>query len=490
MFLLLIACAPYPDYFDGVAPQLGGVALADGVLTLAGSDLGDTKTVVVGGRNAEIIDIADGQLTARVPDGLHPGPLAVSVVTSTGQVTLEDAVTWREAAGDERTSISVSRIDCPIEAWVTSPDGADLLFWCGMEVGYDDAWAISGPGPQPGFAENMAGYGGLLSAPRIGTWKIYEPGEMRSPKLPQQYGGNAPDEEFALVVPRDFERDLASLADQLTLIESLYYWTIEGTSEPQAWFFDEDSCYAEGATIGPNSTADSLDVSIPAGASGVWIGAEIYEEGDYTYEVTTGTAYLWDDGSADDSGTVLAYDDWSGGFLGYAVGGVIGRSDLPEDTDYAVSTTRFGETVDRGSVYKPQSFVVTEPNLLNEKDWSDLFKDVDQTVSWAGGEVGDLVLVELAVYDADIDDPNWMTELYRVVGLFPAEDESATLPAELLDRLPAAPNAVDANYDLTGYWAELTVTRHHLEALPLDEGDLVVDFTHSVNAPIGLIPSQ
>lgn len=489
MVALLLGCAPYSDYWDGDGPSLTEAALTNGELVIVGSGLGSTQTVVLGGRNAEVLGVEAGEVRAAIPTQLPPGPLAVSVVTDDGQATLEQAVTRREAAGDEVSSVSISRIFCPIEAWVSAPDGFDVLFWCGMELGYDDAWGISGPGPQVGFAENMSGYGGTLAAPPIGSWRLVTPQHRPPLKIPQQYGGNAPDQEIAIVTPRDFTRDLASLQDQLTLIEALYYWNIEGFSEPQAWFFDELSCYTDGATVGPNSTPTDLDVSVPAGATGLWLGAEVYEEGDYTYEVTTGTAYLYEDGTADASGVVLAYDDYSANFLGYAVGGVIGRSDIPDDAEYAVSTTRLGVTVDRGSLQSPEPFTVTSPDLLNENEAADLFKDVDQELVW-DAQPGQLVVVELAVFDADIDDPNWMTELYRVVGVFDGGDGGATMPAELLDQLPVAPNAVDANYDLTGYWAELSITRHHLQVVPLDDGDLVVDFTSIVNAPIGLTVSE
>ena len=500
MLLLLAACAPYANYWDGEGPSLSSATIEGEQLVLSGAGLGTASTVVVGGLNARVVEAAEGSVTATLPWGLPPGPLAVSVVTDDGQSTLEEALTWRAAAGDEAASAVLAQVDCPIETRISLEDGDfDLLFWCGMEMGYADAWGLAGPGAQPGFAAELVGYGSLLGAPELDSWRLYLPGEPRQPKLPQKYGGNAPDETWAIETTRDFTRDLASLQDQLALIEALYYWIVEDTSAPQAWFYDEDSCYDSAAEVGQGSTVSSLDVSAPAGALGLWLGAEVYEEGNYTYELANGTAELAADGSGYPSGAVLGYDEYSGNFLAYAVGGFVGRSDLPPDAEYSVTTTRFGEITERGSLQAPGPFVVTVPgaedpedpgpqwrSLLDEHDVLDVFLSEDLTVKWSGGESGDLVVVELAVYDADIDDPGWMTELYRISGLVDAGAGEAIVPQALLEQLPSAPNAVDANYDLTGYWAEVTVTRHHLSALDLDEGQLVVDMAYAVNAPIGL----
>ncbi len=494
-FFLLAACAPFPDYWDGEGPTIASASIQGDILSVGGEGLEDASTVVVGGFNALILETGASELSAELPKGLPPGALAVSVVTEDGQSTLESAVTWREAAGDEVASATLTRVDCPIEAWVTTPDAWDLLFWCGVELGYTDAWAMAGPGPQPGFSAELAGYGSLLAAPPMGEWRVYAPGEPRQPRLPQQYGGNAPDETIAIQTPRDFIRDLESLEEQLVLLQSLYYWTIEDVSEPTAWFFDEESCYQDAAQVGEGSTAESLDVSAPAGALGLWLGATLYEEGGYEYELADATAELMGDGSAAPGGVVLGYDDYSGDFLAWAIGGVVGRSDIPDSTEFSVTTTRFGTVVERGTVETPPRHRVlvdlesVPRDLLDESQPVELYRDIDQEIAWEGGQPGDQVVIELSVFDASVDDPGWMTELWRVTGLFPAEQGSVILPADLLAQLPEAPNAVDANYDLVGYWAEVTVTRHHLEALDLDEGQLVVDMAYAVNAPVGLISS-
>ena len=96
------------------------------------------------------------------------------------------------------------------------------------------------------------------------------------------------------------------------------------------------------------------------------------------------------------------------------------------------------------------------------------------------------MVVELRVYDADIDDPNWMTELYRLVSWTDDSAGRLTLKAEDLQSLPTVANKLSRLDELIGYWAELSVVRHQLRKVEVSEGDLVVDFVHAVTSPVTL----
>ena len=96
------------------------------------------------------------------------------------------------------------------------------------------------------------------------------------------------------------------------------------------------------------------------------------------------------------------------------------------------------------------------------------------------------IVVDLRVYDADLDDPNWMTEVARLVARGDDSEGRLEIPADDLEQLPTATNSVDFNYDLIGLHGELTVVRHQLRKVPVDDGDLVIDFLHAVNTPATL----
>ena len=111
MILWLIGCsmAPYGDYWSdktafpivrGVDPELVEGRAGGQLVTIDGRQLSNTTTVVIGGRNAEIVSVDDRAVQVRLPD-LPPGPeaVAVSVVTGKGASTAEAAlrVLWPRA---------------------------------------------------------------------------------------------------------------------------------------------------------------------------------------------------------------------------------------------------------------------------------------------------------------------------------------------------------------------------------------------------------
>ena len=86
--------APYGEYWpDKTAyPIVGGVepGVVEGraggqTVTIRGRQLSNTTTVVIGGRNAEVVSVDDRAVQVRLPD-LPPGQrtVAVSVVTGKG----------------------------------------------------------------------------------------------------------------------------------------------------------------------------------------------------------------------------------------------------------------------------------------------------------------------------------------------------------------------------------------------------------------------
>jgi hypothetical protein len=124
-----------------------------------------------------------------------------------------------------------------------------------------------------------------------------------------------------------------------------------------------------------------------------------------------------------------------------------------------------------------------------------ILRGSDLVLSWTPGEAPaegmDFLMVELRIYDADIDDPNWMTEVARLVAQGDDATGTLTIPASELQKLPEALNDITPAWDLAGYWAELSVARHQLRKVPLDEagldeGDLMIDFIHIVNSPVML----
>jgi hypothetical protein len=116
-------------------------------------------------------------------------------------------------------------------------------------------------------------------------------------------------------------------------------------------------------------------------------------------------------------------------------------------------------------------------------------RDRDLLITWtpaAFTEDPGFLVVEISIFDTDVDDPSWQTEVARLVAQGDDSVGALTLPADVLSDLPPAPNNWGDDDDFTGYWGELTITRHRLRKVKVDGGDLVVDFIHAVNGPVRL----
>jgi hypothetical protein len=159
--------------------------------------------------------------------------------------------------------------------------------------------------------------------------------------------------------------------------------------------------------------------------------------------------------------------------------------------EYTVSMSRLGETTEHGRALGMIPLQVLAPDLLSGDVPIDTTQDF--TVEWtplpAAETDPSYLAVEIRVYDGTIDDPNWLTEVARLVARGDDLSGTLTLPAASLGDLPLAANALDSDWEFTGYWAEMTVARHTLRKVEVDAttGEhLVIDFVHAVNGSVRL----
>ena len=510
---VLVSCdvAPYEDYWPdaGAAPQITGLEPAytgslrgGGELRVQGSRLANATTVIVGGRNAEILESNATELKVLLPDGpVGGGSVNVSVVTDDGMDTLDKGFRYEtplgETVSDELISAVLVRLDCPIESWAISEEDDQWypIWWCGLEMG--EAWALgwSGAGGQSGFAGDLAGYAEISSLPEEGEVAVWGPGERRPPLAPEVYSSHAEGESVSVTTPRDFARDIAFLENQYDLLSYRYYWyeDIVDWSGPQVTLWDDDTCWVEDLPV-TDGEGNLLSVEgATAGATGAWLGFSITEDWNgenYEYEGVSGTASVEASGGdllGSPSGASLDYDSWSGWYLADGVAGTLGLSDFPFGVEYSASLENlFGEEP-LGTMEVVDELDLVQPRLMIGD--VDINLEMPLSVQWTAGEASEdpvLVVVDLRIYDASVDDPNWMTELYRVTAWAQDSAEELTISEEVLSALPAAPNAIDVDDELTGLWGELTVARHQLHRFDTGNGGLVVDFLHAINAPVSL----
>ncbi|MEZ4316724.1 MAG: hypothetical protein R3F61_04455 [Myxococcota bacterium] len=170
---------PYDAYFEDPAdgPALLGITydgttgfLGGTTAEIQGGRLDTTRTVVVGGRNARILDTDFERVVIELPSHAQTGEaLDLVVVTDFGFAELPDSVVYRSHLGDyavdERVSVAMGRVDCPIEGYGYDGEFLNPILWCGGELGYADAIGFSGNGFHPGFATDVLEIAPLGSAP-------------------------------------------------------------------------------------------------------------------------------------------------------------------------------------------------------------------------------------------------------------------------------------------------------------------------------------
>jgi hypothetical protein len=512
LWLLSCATAPYPDYFPdkSVYPQISGTTpevldsrSSGQELIIEGKHLTGARTVVVGGRNADIISIDDRAIAVRLP-ALPAGPsrLAVSVATGEGIGTLEDALTVDAGAGKwfdaEVASAALVHVDCPVTAWGKYIGGSWYPYeWCGPVAGWASAEGFVGAGSQPGAAGEISGVATLAQLPPVGEIRVYGPGDTRPPGVALVYGYHTVEERIDVQTERDFVRDLAFSAEREALYWDTYAWTgdVVEALGPTVVLFDDESCWiADAAVIEGQGDALLLDGDA-TGATGLHLGFRMLE--DYYGEIWESdgmsTTAAIEVAEADlvigaPSGAAMAYDDWSGWFLGEDVAGVFGMGELPGQTDYQVSTLdAAGVRAERGWVNSGPPLELHSPDLLSGD--VGIKRDRDLLITWtpaAFTEDPGFLVIEISIFDTDVDDPSWQTEVARLVAQGDDSVGALTLPADVLSDLPPAPNNWGDDDDFTGYWGELTIARHRLRKVKVDGGDLVVDFIHAVNGPVRL----
>ncbi len=517
-----LACSlsPYPEYWPdkdqypvitGTEPTEFASRVGGERLVISGRHLSGTRTVVVGGMNAEIVSVDDRAVTVQLP-ALPAGPdkVAISLATGKGASTMERALRLGgpEASwwSDETASAALYRVDCPVEGmgWYVAGRWAGTkypMLWCGYEMGWASADGFVGTEGQPGFAGELSGLTPLAQLPPVGEARVIPSGHRKPPGVPLVFGYHTAAERIDIVTERDFARDLAFVTAREDLLWETYYWwdSIEWWLGPNVTLFDDETCRLEGATA-IEAQEDTLYIDGDAtDATGIWLGYGIEEADGYTYDAYIASAPV--DAIAEQvvvgapSGAALAYDAWSGWFAPETVSGLLGQSEVPGGVDYIV------DQVDAEGVRHPRGTVmggsdldlyVLEPDLMTGKAWIAL--DEDFIVRWNPGEETTdptFLAIEIVVYDMEIDDPNWQTEVARLVARGDDAAGELVLPASLLSDLPLAPNNWTVRDEFKGYWGDMTIARHQLRKVATDDGDLVMDFVHAVNGPVRLrVPSS
>ena len=504
--------APYGEYWPdrtaypivrSVDPEVVEGRAGGQTVTIEGRQLSNTTTVVIGGRNAEIVSVDDRAVQVRLPD-LPPGPeaVAVSVVTGKGTSTAEAALRVTTAISgfveDETQSISMLRLDCPIEAWGVYADGEEYPYgWCGADMGYASAEAWIGVGPQPGFAAETAGVLPLSELPALGEVRVIGPGDRVPPSVPLVFSAHGSRESIVLSKVRNFGQDLALLSERRELLEQTYYWadSISRWRDPVALLMDDQQCSLETLdVVSATETTLTLDGDA-SGATSLILGFEFEEDyGDDVYRDTARVSTADVVVDTDDPRVVrsaetsvqMDYDTGSGWFLPR---GFVGPGDMSAGEFTISKRDAEGAIEERGYVLgmSPLDLWAVSPDLT--MGYWPVSRAEPLEVSWVAApetQSPTVVAVEIAVFDMDLKNPNGLTLVARILASAEDREGSLVIPVEALQRLPASPNRWNAMDEATGYWADMTIARHELRRVRGQDGDIVVDFIHAVNGPVFL----
>ncbi len=501
LLLLLAGCgrAPYSDYWEDpdAFPVIDSVEPAElesrnggDEITIRGEHLSETRTVVIGGRNAKILSTEDDLATVETPTlGAGPSAVEVALVTTDGMVRLEEGLTYAPTAfsADERTSVALWSVDCPAEVWATNPaDELVPLEFCGPAQGRAGARGFVTPSVQSGYAGDLAGLIPLSTLPPEGEIRAIGPGESAGYSPPLLFEPIPAGDLITITTPRSFGRDVDAVVDQIARLEANHSQGAWAGAEPIVRIFDDEVCWIDDfAVVGAEGPSLTLDGDI-TGAVGLWIGASAAgAEGFVATSRLSGA-----EGSSAlgiNSGVELLYNVFEGEYLPLTAAGYLGPADLPPDVTYQVRTKHLDEGVGRGAVAGVQALKLREPDLYSGAVV--VPKGESFVIRWdASTDPLAALGIEIRVWDADVDAP--IGETQEVAKLLArADDFTGEFTFSAIDMLPlpTAPNRVDAAGDKTGLWATLTVARHALRAVPLDEGDLVMDFTHAAQLPIALV---
>ena len=514
MFLFLFSCSTdtFPDYWPdaskhpsitSISPEAVSGMLGGQTIRIEGSLLGSTKTVVIGDRNAEIIS-TDGSFIEVVVPANTAGGGAVDVVLATedGMARLVEGFIYNSLGSDwwrnENASVVASRLECPVEAWALAPgDEWTSLLWCGFEMGYSWGNAVIGKERQAGFAGDLSGFHPLSALPSEGESAFWGIDDEKPLALPSRYSPFLIDDNITLQTTRDFEDDLDFVYYRMDQLEEYYTWWDYVTAlYPVVAFYDDESCWLGEASVEGVTSKELIVDSAVAGATGILVGYEVeedYEGEPYYSQGFTTSAEISIDGdtlTSHHSGLTIAYDDYSGQFFSEGVNEQNGVQDIPFRSNFTVRTSLVGEDVVLGAVQSMAELNITAPDIISGLSQMDQAFSFDITWTPISSAPPSVVVAEIRIYDFGVDNPNGWHEVARLVrSANPSDGEISFEPIDLL-KLPITPNRVDDDYDLVGYWGELTVSHHQLRKISNGEGEMVIDFIHAIQAPIDVINSN
>lgn len=514
IFLLALACSSstFPDYWpdeskhpviSAISPESVSGMLGGQMITIEGSLLSTTKTVVIGDRNAEIVSASDSAVEILVPANTGGGG-AVDIVLATddGMARSVEGFTYDSLGdgwwGNENASVIAGRLECPVEAWALAPgEEWTSLLWCGFEMGYSWGNSVIGKEKQAGFAGDLSGFHPLSALPPEGEAAFWDVDDEKPLGLPSRYSPFIAGDAINLLTARDFEDDLAFVDHRMEQLEEYYNWWDSVTAlYPIIAFYDDDSCWLGEASIEDSDLTSLIVDEAASGATGILLGYEVeedYEGEPYYSQGFTTSAKISIDGNtltSENSGLVIAYDDYSGQFFSEGVNDQNGVNDIPFSSNFTVSTSLVGQASVLGAVESMTELKISEPDILSGLSQLDQAFRFDIKWDSIASASPSVVVAEIRIYDFSVDNPSGWHEVARLVrSADPSDGEIAFAPIDLL-KLPITPNEVDDTYDLIGLWGELTVSYHQLRKVPNGDGDMVIDFIHAVQAPIDVINSN
>jgi hypothetical protein len=500
LLLVLVGCgrAPYEDYWadeaafptiDSIEPAVLESRNGGDQIRILGERLADTRTVVIGGRNAKILATGKDFVTVETPFlGAGPAAVEVALATTDGLVRLEEGLTYVPVSAltaYERVSVALWRVDCPAEVWAVDPSETLVpVDYCGPAQGRAGAIGFVTPSIQSGYAGDLAGIVPISRLPLKGKFRVIGPGEPAGFAPPLLFAPVPAGDLISITTPRNFGRDVQAVADQIDRLVAYHSQDWE-TAEPVVRLFDDEVCWIDELPVssanGPALTVDG-DAT---GAVGMWLGATA---GGLEGFVATSRLSAANGGSllGLTSGVDLKYSLFEGAYLPLTAAGYLGAADFPTDVTYQVRTTHLGDEVGRGAVAGVQALEISEPDVFSGAVVVN--KAEDLVIRWTPGTDSEAILgIEIRVWDADVDAP--LGETQEITRLSARADDGLgelVIPANQLYWLPSAPNRVDAEGEKIGLWATLTVARHGLRAVQIDDGDLVMDFIHAAELPVVL----
>ena len=508
--LLQMACQtnPYPAYWEknDLAPSIENASpdtvegrIGGQTLTISGSNLLGTRTVVIGSRNAEISAVTETEITVVLPENIGSKTLDIAIVTDHGIARKNNALTVESLGVDwwteEVSSVALVRMECPVEAYAVFEEDYYPIFWCGLEMGNSSAEAVLAKYKQPGFSGQLSFVGGVSDIPLNGEAIFKGAEDSRALKLPNRYGDYRVGDRLSITTARDFQRDIDFITERTDLFRANYYWaediietatTIAVYDEKQCWLYDASAAEINGDRIQLDGI-DEQSANILMGFS----AQEDYEGEIYVYEGYTSSARVSPVGESLQgaaTGIQFEFDDYSGQFIAANIAGQIGLQDLPNDESYVVELTQKGDTQVLGEIQSPSAFQITYPDLLAGQE--QLSKSADYEVEWDTNAVVEdpsVVVLEYRVYDFDVESEAGWHEVASLVKGAAFSDGYLAFTTDELALLPNVPNAMDEAFNMIGLWGELTLVRHAFQKVPHGDGEMVVDFVDGTQSMADLI---